>query len=248
MPAEGSAVARTAVIVIGGGGIDPGVVARLPADRMVIAADSGLDHAMALGLDVDLLVGDLDSVSEPALAEVGARGTPVERHRPDKDATDTELALAAAVERGYTRLIGVGGPHPDDRRLDHELGVLLAFASAALADREVELWWGPAHVVVLHGPGTAAIDAPPGTIVSLLPVHGAATGITTTGLRYPLRAEPLTPGSGRGISNEVAAAPSASTASAGSTPSPSPTAVHLEAGTLLVIQPLALGGPPCAGA
>jgi len=235
MPAEGSAVFRTAVIVIGGGGIDPRVVGHLPVERLVIAADSGLDHAMALGLDADLLVGDLDSVSEPALAEAGARGTPVERHRPDKDATDTELALAAAVARGCTHLIGVGTPRPDDSRLDHELGVLLAFAAPGLADREVELWWGPAHVLVLHGPGTAAIDAPPGAVVSLLPLHGPAIGVTTTGLRYPLRAEPLGPGSGRGISNEVVAA------AAGPT-------VHLEAGTLLVIHPSALGGPSCTDA
>jgi thiamine pyrophosphokinase len=234
MPAEGSAVVRTAVIVIGGGGIDPRVVAHLPADRMVIAADSGLDHAMELGLEVDLLVGDLDSVSPPALAEAIARGTPVERHRPDKDATDTELALAAAVERGCTHLIGVGGPRPDDSRLDHELGVLLAFAAPALAGREVELWWGPARVLVLHGPGAAPIDAPLGAIISLLPLHGPATGVTTTGLRYPLRAEPLIPGSGRGISNEVDAAASVS--------------VHLEAGTLLVVDPLALGGTPCTDA
>jgi thiamine pyrophosphokinase len=240
-------VSRTVVIVIGGGEIDSRVVGHLPADRMVIAADSGLDHAMELGLEVDLLVGDLDSVSEPALAEAGARGTPVERHRPDKDATDTELALAAAVERGCTRLIGVGGPRPDESRLDHELGVLLAFAAPGLADREVELWWGSAHVLVLHGPGIAAIDAPPGAIVSLLPVHGPAIGVTTAGLRYPLRAEPLTPGSGRGISNEVEAA-GAGAGAAGSAPKPARPSVHLEAGTLLVIHPLALGGLPCTDA
>ena len=112
--------------------------------------------------------------------------------------------------------------------------MLLAFAAPTLADREVELWWGPAHVVVVHGPGTAPINAPPGAIVSLLPLHGPATGVTTTGLRYPLHAEPLTPGSGRGISNEVDAA--------------APVSVHLEAGTLLVIHPLALGGTPCTDA
>ena len=189
---------RTAVIVIGGGGIDPRVVAHLPADRMVIAADSGLDHAMELGLEVDLLVGDLDSVSEPALADAIARGTPVERHRPDKDATDTELALAAAVVRGCTHLVGVGGPRPDDSRLDHELGVLLAFAAPELADREVELWWGPAHVLVLHGPGTAPIDAPPGAIVSLLPLHGPATGVTTDRAPLPAPRRAADPGLGPG--------------------------------------------------
>ena len=131
--------------------------------------------------------------------------------------------------------------------------MLLAFAAPTLADREVELWWGPAHVLVLHGPGTTPIDAPPGATVSLLPLHGPATGVTTAGLRYPLRAEPLNPGSGRGISNEVDAAGSGpgsapSAGSAGSAPGPARPArasVHLEAGTLLVIHPLALGGTPC---
>jgi len=251
MPAE-EAVARTAVIVIGGGAIDRRVVAHLPTERLVVAADSGLDHALELGLHVDLLVGDLDSVSDHGLAIADARGTPIERHRPDKDATDTELALAAAIGRGCTHLLGVGGPRPDDSRLDHELGVLLAFAAPALSDRDVELWWGPAHVLVVHGPGTAVVDAPPGAVVSLLPLHGPAAGVTTTGLRYPLRAEPLAPGSGRGISNEVLPRPARSTgsdhpgASAGSDATRAH--VHLEAGTLLVIQPLALGGPPCTDA
>jgi thiamine pyrophosphokinase len=224
-------VARTAVIVIGGGRIDRRVVDHLPAERLVVAADSGLDHALELGLPVDLLVGDLDSVSDRGLAAADARGTPIERHRPDKDATDTELALVAAVERGCTHLIGVGGPRPDDSRLDHELGVLFAFAAPSLAGREVELWWGPAHVVALHGPGTATIDAPPGAVISLLPLHGPATGVTTSGLRYPLQSEPLMAGSGRGISNEVLPGVQA--------------AVGLASGTLLVIHPLALGGAPC---
>jgi thiamine pyrophosphokinase len=89
-------------------------------------------------------------------------------------------------------------------------------------------------VRVVHGPGTAVIDAPPGAVISLLPLHGTATGVTTSGLRYPLRAEPLLPGSGRGISNEVLTGPSAH--------------VELTAGTLLVIHPLALGGAPCTDA
>jgi thiamine pyrophosphokinase len=224
-------VARTAVIVIGGGVIDRRVVDHLPAERLVVAADSGLDHALELGLHVDLLVGDLDSVSDHGLATADAQGTPIERHRPDKDATDTELALVAAVGRGCSHLIGVGGPRPDDSRLDHELGVLFAFAAPSLADREVELWWGSAHVLVVHGPGVAVMHAPPGAVISLLPLHGPATGVSTAGLRYPLQSEPLLAGSGRGISNEVAAAGRA--------------VVELEAGTLLVIHPLALGGPPC---
>ena len=57
-----------------------GVVARLPADRYVIAADSGLDHALALGLPVDALIGDLDSCPRrPANADTPARRSTTSR-------------------------------------------------------------------------------------------------------------------------------------------------------------------------
>jgi thiamine pyrophosphokinase len=56
----------------------------------------------------------------------------------------------------------------------------------------------------------------------LLPVGGAARGIVTDGLRYPLRAEELAPGTTRGVSNELLG-------DRGS--------VRLSDGTLLVVQP-----------
>ena len=55
------------VLVITGGPL-PRAIGRLPEADMVIAADRGADNAIALGLTVDLLVGDLDSVSEETLA------------------------------------------------------------------------------------------------------------------------------------------------------------------------------------
>ena len=222
-------MARTAVIVIGGAGIDRRVLAQLPGDRYVVAADSGFDHALTLGLTVDLLVGDLDSISGPGRAAAEAAGTAIERHRPDKDATDTELAVAAALLRGHRHLVGVsGGPRADETRLDHELGGILSFTRPDLGGETVEVWWGPAHLRVVHGPGSAAVEAAPGRVVSLLPLHGPALGITTAGLRYPLVGETLDPGSSRGISNEVVA-PGAG--------------VALQRGTLLIVTPLALGGP-----
>jgi thiamine pyrophosphokinase len=222
-------VARTAVIVIGGGTPDERVCAELPVERRVIAADSGLDAARFLGLTVDLLVGDLDSVSAAGLATAEATGTVVERHPPAKDATDTELAIAAARRDGCDHLIGVsGGPRADDPRLDHELGGLLAFAHPDLAAVRVELWWGSTHLEVLHGPSSAGLRGGPGDTVSLLPLHGPASGVVTTGLRYPLRAEELPPGSSRGLSNVVDGVPAS---------------VRLEAGTLLVIHPPATGDP-----
>ena len=56
------------------------------ARAWVIAADSGLDHANALGLAVDLVLGDLDSVSKEALEPARRAGIPVEEHPAAKDA------------------------------------------------------------------------------------------------------------------------------------------------------------------
>jgi thiamine pyrophosphokinase len=225
MPAEGVELA-TAVVFIGGTAPHPDVVARLPVPRFVIAADSGLDHALALDVDVDLVVGDLDSVSGSALTWARNRGIAIESHPTAKEATDTELALEAATARGVSQILVVSGIGD---RVDHGLAALSGAASPRWAGARVEAWWGHAHVAVLHGPGHVTLAAPTGSLVSLVPVHGAATGLTTQGLEYPLTNETLPAGTSRGISNVVTS---------------TPTSVSLSSGTVLVITPLALGGTP----
>lgn len=212
------------VIVVGGSPPHPGVVEHLAEDRFVIAADSGLDHADAIGLAVDLVVGDLDSVTADALTAATARGVPIERHRPDKEAIDTELAIEAALARGARRLMVLSG---GGDRLDHVLAGLLVLAHPMLAGLDVQAWAGPAWLRALQGPASCPIDGPQGAYVSLLPLHGRADGVTTAGLRYPLHAESLHPGSSRGISNELVGGPAC---------------VSLERGALLVVVPNALGG------
>jgi thiamine pyrophosphokinase len=189
---------RTAVIVIGGSPPNAVAPGSLPADALVIAADSGLDHAEALGLEVALVVGDLDSVTSEALARAETHGTDVVRYPASKDATDTELAIEAAVAAGCDRIVGLSG---GGDRLDHVLGAVLAFASPHLVGIDVELRWMAGTARVLRGPGVLEISGAPGDLLSLLPVHGAVGGITTEGLRYPLTDDTLPPGSSRGVSN-----------------------------------------------
>jgi thiamine pyrophosphokinase len=213
----------TFVVVNGGSAPHPGAAGRLPADRFVIAADSGLDHAEAMGLAVDLVVGDLDSVSPEALRRAEAAGVPVERHPVDKDAVDLELALDAARARGATRITVLSG---GGDRLDHVLAALGLLAHPALASLEVEAWWGPAHVLALQGPSTAQLDGPPGAYVSLVPIHGPADGVTTKGLRFALDGGTLAAASSRGVSNELVGGPAT---------------VMVTRGALLVVVPDALG-------
>ena len=217
---------QSAVVFIGGAPPHPGVLARLPATRFVVAADSGLDFAQALDVSVHLLVGDLDSVSSEALAIARAAGVPVEQYPTEKDFTDAELALRAAVARGADHLVVVSGVGD---RLDHSLGALSALAHPDLAPLRVEAYWGEAHVQVMQGPTSLTLAGDPGDVVSLLALLGDAEGVTTSGLRYPLTDEPLLAGTSRGVSNEfLVRHPD----------------VHVRHGALFVIVPHALRKPP----
>ena len=171
-----------------------------PSAELVIAADSGLDLAVALGRRVDLVVGDMDSVAPGSLEQVERSGAEVRRYPTDKDATDLELALDAAVASGSDRIVVIGS---SSGRMDHLLGGALVLASPRYAAVEVEGWLGGALVVPVHERRTVPTTA--GATVSLLPVFGIAEDVSTEGLRWALRAARLEPGSSRGVSNEAIA-------------------------------------------
>jgi thiamine pyrophosphokinase len=204
------------VVVTGGDPVDPAHVRALPSDAWVIAADSGIDHALAVGLRVHHAIGDFDSVSPEGLATVQARGGRVERHPAAKDATDLELALGAALERVPARVHVLGG---HGGRLDHQLANALLLASPAYASMAITAQMGLALLTVVRD--EAVLSGQVGDLVTLVPPHGVARRVTTSGLRYPLRGEDLAPGSTRGVSN-LLVAPAAT--------------VRLDAGVLLAIQ------------
>jgi thiamine pyrophosphokinase len=173
----------------------------MPGDAWVVAADSGLDRARVLGLRVDHVVGDMDSVSPAALAAATAAGI-AECHPESKDATDLDLAVDAALAGRPRRLVVIGS---GGGRLDHLLAMVSLLAGPRLAGVAVEAALGQARVVVVRS--QSRLWARPGELVSLLPVGGPAVGVTTEGLLYPLADEDLPAGSSRGVSNEVTEAP-----------------------------------------
>lgn len=183
----------TSVVVLAGELDVPHVV--VPSGAIVIAADGGADFAAGLGLTVDLVVGDLDSVSAETLAGIAN----VEQHPVEKDATDLELALRAALRYEPSRILVVGGA---GGRLDHLLGGLLLLAADWLAGIRVDARIGGAVVHVIRGERTLVGE--PRELVSLFAVGGPADGVVTEGLVYPLRGESLAPGSTRGLSNVFA--------------------------------------------
>ncbi len=185
----------------------------------IVAADGGLARARAIGLRPDVLVGDLDSLDPALLAAAEADGIPVRRAREDKDESDAELALLTAIERGATRITvlgAFGGP-----RLDHALANLWLLAHPALESAATVLLDEGSRVFLVQatdpagGRLTCALPGPVGATITLLPFGGDVAGITTAGLAYPLRDEPLTVGPARGLSNVRTGADAAVTVRSG---------------------------------
>jgi len=165
---------------------------------LVIAADGGARHATTLGLRIDRWVGDGDSISPEELDRLAAEGVRIDRARVDKDETDAELALRAALEEEPARITILGAL--GGARLDHELGNVWLLAHPSLAGRDVALLSATTRIR-LAGPGSVDLGGPAGDLVSLLPFAGDVAGIRTHGLRYPLAGEPLLSGPSRGLSN-----------------------------------------------
>jgi thiamine pyrophosphokinase len=206
---------------------------------LVVAADAGALLAEPLGVRLDLIVGDGDSLGEAALAGFEAQGVAVERSPADKDSSDTELALIAAAGRAVDEVIVLGA---FGGRLDHALANVWILAHPALAGRTVSLLDGRSRVRLLSA-AAADVDGStspagldlverPGDLVTLLPFDGPATGVTTSGLRWPLVEATLPAGFSRGLSNQILAAD-------GRAPR-----VELGGGRLIVIESTLLGSDP----
>ncbi len=186
-------------VVIGGGALHPSAVAAVPDDAVVFAADSGLDHAVAAGLTPTVLVGDMDSISSRGRMWAYANGVDIREASPDKDQTDTELALACAMEvddlHGILLLAGQGD------RLDHLLGTLLALGHPSLAPAAHLSAYIGATSAVLVRDRVRAVPIDAGRTFSVLALHGAVEGLTVRGGRWELQDDRLGGHESRGVSN-----------------------------------------------
>ena len=189
-----------AIIVANGALTGPEVLrARLDGwrDALVIAADGGGHNAVDLGLRVDVVIGDQDSLDAALrehLAEQGAQFETVPAH---KDETDLELALLYAARQGVDEMVILGAV---GKRLDMSLANILLLTLPELEGRPVRLWDGGQTAWLITPPGDA-VRGQPGDTLSLIPLGGPAEGIRTDGLDYPLRDETLMFGPARGVSN-----------------------------------------------
>ena len=196
------------------GDVLPSDRAVIDAEDYVVAADGGAFALERWKILPHLVVGDMDSLGEAGVERMARKGIPVAKFSAAKDESDLELAVAQAIEVGATEIVLLGALGGD--RLDHETANLLLLADPGYDGVRLEARRGALRIRPVRGAGSLSLAGPVGALVTLLPVNGNADGVTTQGLRFPLRDETLRFGRARGLSNEVASLPATVTVRNGS--------------------------------
>jgi len=164
----------------------------------VVAADSGLRHASALGVRPEVIVGDFDSVTAEVLD--GYRDIAQVRHPPEKNWLDLELALHHLQDRGLTHIVIVGG---FGSRLDQSLAALLIAARQVQQGQRVQFHSGRRQAFVLAAGQQFALAVGAGQTFSLLSLLAEAR-VSVADAKYPLAEAVLEFGVGLGVSNITA--------------------------------------------
>ena len=183
--------------ILTGGTIHPDNIHIKPdKNDLIIAADSGLNHAKTLGLIPAVVVGDYDS-----LGRVPEPGSDVEviTHPAEKDETDTQLAIRLALSRGADDVHIIGGL---GGRLDHTLSNLAILEALAQKKVRCVIEDGQNRVRLLQSDSTILPRAGY-TYVSLLALDPIVKGVEIEGVKYPLKNAKLTRTFQYAVSNEI---------------------------------------------
>ncbi len=196
---------ETTGLIVTGGTMDYGFAGRFLENRRfdkVIAVDGGLAALSRLQLNPDASVGDFDTVAEDVLAEYKNSSDKItwEIHKPEKDETDTELAINTAIGLGCSKLVLLGAT---GGRMDHFIGNLHLLYACLKKGVEAAIVDEKNWITVIEKGRTFQAERLWGKYISFLPLCGEVKKITLTGFKYPLYEKDIDLGTSLCISNEL---------------------------------------------
>jgi len=160
-------------------------------DDLLVAVDGGLRRILRLGLKPDLVIGDMDSVPK---SELKKSFTVVVDN--DEDRTDLEAAIDYVVKKGFKQIVVVGFL---GRRIDHMVSGLMALSGQLRRFKAVKIVEGNQEIYLVKN--ELEIKGKKGDLVSLVPLRGNCSGVSTRGLKYVLNEAILKLNKSRGVSN-----------------------------------------------
>lgn len=191
-------------LIVTGGTIDIAFAKDFLSQRSydyVIAADAGLEVLKPLHIHPDAVVGDLDTVDHKILKEYEDQpDISFEIHKPEKDETDTELALLTAARQGCESvdiLGALGG------RMDHAIGNIQLMYQFFCQGMEVNIYDARNRLYLIGSRRTFYKEKLYGKYISFLPMTEKIEGLTLRGFKYPLQRRTIILGTSLCISNEL---------------------------------------------
>lgn len=173
--------------------------AKAMKDAKWYAVDGGLRVMDEIGLVPDCLVGDFDTADEALVSQYSGE-VETYRHPPEKDATDTELALDKAIEDGADFIILLGAT---GTRMDHTMANVHMLYHALLQNKTAVIL-DEHNRITLHQTSFRVRKSDLcGKYLSFLPFMGEVKGLQLSGVKYPLEGTNLLPGTSLCISNEA---------------------------------------------
>lgn len=191
------------ILIITGGRIDDSFLSQLVKKEkynLIIVADHGLYAADRLNLNIDYIIGDFDSVTESLLEKYRSSSTSIHTFPIEKDKTDTEIAIDFALMHMPTSIDIVGAT---GSRLDHVLANIHLLMLPLQHGIQAALLDFNNKIYLKNKSFSIQKDQQFGDYISFLPLGDKVSGLTLTGVKYPLNHISYMAGSSLGISNVI---------------------------------------------
>ena len=167
-------------------------------EELLIVVDGALEVTHQLGIKPDFIVGDFDTVNQSLLTYYD--NNIILRHPPEKDQTDTELAIETALDYGCESLVFFGAT---GSRLDHSLGNIFLLERLLKQGICAELLNENNRLYLKNQSFTLNRTKVWGDFLSLLPLSETVEEVTLTGFKYPVEKLTFYRERTLGISNEI---------------------------------------------
>lgn len=165
---------------------------------LVIVADKGLEVVNKLNITPNYIIGDFDSVNKETLEEYKNNKTQIIKLNPEKDYTDTHMALKLAIEKNSTSIIILGAI---GTRIDHTIANIHILKEALEKNIKAKII-NSNNEITLINKNIEILNNEKFKYISLIPLTTEVKNITLSGFKYKLEKANLNIGESIGISNE----------------------------------------------
>lgn len=190
------------IIIVTGGTIQDDLLLRVMNEydgSYIIGVDKGIETLHRLGIDADLVLGDFDSAS--ADIRIYYKNHPnIIVLQPEKDFTDTHVAVLEALKQNPSRVILVGAT---GTRIDHMLANINMLKLCLEKKVDAFIVDGNNRIRMIDKQCKIEKKTLYGKYISCIPFSDKVTGITLVGFKYPLTDATMIKEDSLGISNEL---------------------------------------------